>query len=77
MNNRGGGGGGGGGGGKLTATRLASGKGSSHCSTILGSATTGKQIRTALKLGPQQFNLPLMNENDTGMCNQNANRTGM
>ena len=29
-----------------SATRLASGKGTRHCSTVLGSATTGKQDST-------------------------------
>ena len=59
----------------VSATRLASGKGARHYSKVLESATTGN--RTALKLGLQQFNLQLVNVNQTCMCNQNVNRTSM
>ena len=46
-----------------SATHLASGKGTRHCSKVLGSATTGN--RTGLKLGLQQFNLQLVDINHT------------
>ena len=49
-----------------STTCMANGKGTRHCSTVLGSATTGH--RTALKLGLQQFNLQLINVNCTGTC---------
>ena len=54
-----------GGWGTNSTTRMANGKGTRHCSMVLGSATTGN--RTALKLELQQFNLQLMNENRTSM----------
>ena len=61
-----------GGWGTNSTTPIANGKGTRHCSTVLGSATTGNS--TALKLGLQQFNLQLMNVNHTGTCIQNVNQ---
>ena len=57
-----------------SATRLASARGTRHCSTVLGSATTGKQdsTQTWTSTELQQINVASARRNHACVCIQHA-----